>query len=198
MAYPQGMNFRLTVAYVTDGTGQDCEYDSAAGAATYPRTTAQGNNVGWEDDNGSQLQFRNRNTAIPRLAGTSWCSANGTHRYRFDLASTGDKNIRVAMGEYSYSRTVDCELLDTTTSLGVIVSGSTAAANNFKAANNTNYTAANWVSNEATHIQPFTFSTTICRFRMSTASTQTGWTAHLYVEDGSAATTYPMYAYAQQ
>ena len=28
MAYPQGINFRQTVAYVTDGTNQDCEPDT--------------------------------------------------------------------------------------------------------------------------------------------------------------------------
>lgn len=187
MAYPQGINFRQTAGYVTDGTGEDW-HGVGGGGATYPTTTAQGNTVGWEDSLGSLLQDRNRNSGNNRrLAGMNFAGTTGTHRFRFDLPSSGSYNVRVAMGDASYAQTVDCELLDTTTSLGVLTSGSTGAANSFKAANGSTYTAANWVTNEATHLTNFTFSTTICRFRQSTASTQTGYTAHLYVEAAAAA-----------
>ena len=46
MAFPQGIDFRATSGYVTDPT--NCTYEIGnAFSATYPRTTAQGNTVGW-------------------------------------------------------------------------------------------------------------------------------------------------------
>ena len=197
MAFPQGINFRLTAGYVTDGTNEDYEL-TGGGNNNYPRTTAQGNSVGWETVS-VDYQPRNRNSANNRrLAGINFNATNGTWDYRVDLSASGSWNVRLAMGDPSYSSTVDCELFDTSSSLGVLCTGSTGAANSFKAADGNTYTHANWVSNEATHLVNKTFSTTICRFRVGTASTTNNNTAHLYVEAASGSTTYPMYAYAQQ
>lgn len=188
MAYPQGMNFRSTSGYVTDGTGEDNETGQLA-AGTYPRTSAQGNTVGWESA-GSDHPTRNRSAANDRrLAGCSFTDTAAAD-FRFDLSSTGDKVLRCGIGDQAYSRANQkVEIFDTSSSLGTLFSGvSTGAANSFLDATGTARTNAAFNGSNASVTK--TFSTTICRFRCGDGTNPT-FVAHLYVEDGAAAGGHP-------
>jgi hypothetical protein len=180
MAFPQGVAFRATLAFVTDGANDDAELDPSAGV-TYPRTTAQGNTVGWETVVGTGVQSRNRNAGNdPRLAGAHWSDSVGTMDFRIDLPAAGGYNIRAAMGEPNYARNVNCELRDGTTVLATLTSGATSAAQRFKDATNVERTNATWPGSNAAYAA--TFSGTICRLRTSTATDSVNPVAYFYVE----------------
>lgn len=188
MAYPQGINFRATSGYVTDGSGEDAELN-ASGTANYPRTTAQGNTVGWETT-GSDYQTRNRNSSNDRrLAGIHFKNS-GAHDYRMDLASTGDKLLRIAVGDQNYSRSnQQVEIFDTNSSLGTLfAAATTGAANSFLDAAGNVRTAAAWPGANSSVTK--TFTTTICRVRIGDGS-NISHVAHLYVEDAAAASLAP-------
>lgn len=187
MAFPQGINFRATAGFVTDGANEDYWITEVGfGGSSYPVTTAQGNNVGIEGDGANSSHgSRNRNAGNDRrLAGMGFGGAGGggsAYSFRFDLPAAGDYNIRVAAGDANYAGDVGIELFDTTSSLGTLVSGSTSAANRFKDATNTEYTAANWPGSNTAVLR--TFSTTICRFRINpTLGSSDKRFAHLYLE----------------
>lgn len=107
---------------------------------------------------------------------------SGTWDYRIDLSAVGVYNIGIAMGEASYAGPTNCEIFDTSTSLGVICSGSTSAAQRFKDATNTEYTNLTWPASQT--LISKTFSTTICRFRIGSAGTSINPVAHIYMETG--------------
>lgn len=176
MALPQGINFRQTSGYVSDPTGTDYEiYASSPG--NYPRTSAQGNTVGWESTAGDSGFTRNRNSSNDaRLAGLS--NPNTGSYFRIDLPSTGSYNIRAAFGDGSYSANVDFAFRDDSTSFAT-VSGSTGAANSFYDASGTVRTAAAWPGSNSSISR--TFTSTIFRLYMTTK----GPVAHLYVESAS-------------
>lgn len=186
MAYPQGISFRQSSGYVTDVSPSTFEITDTVGSGIpeYPRTTAQGNTVGYELGNPANSNPRNRNSGNDaRLAG-SHSIPDALQRYRFDLPASGSYNIRVAAGDAVYSAATYVELFDTITSLGVLCSGSTGAGNSFRDAANNIRTAAAWPgSNTAAAVS---FATTIARFKLSTGSSTT--IAHLYIESGSAPT----------
>lgn len=166
MAYPQGINFRSTAGYVTDTSPDDKEL---GGSATYPHTTAQGNNVGWEDDIGANE--RDRNSALDaRLAGVHFTNNSASvKRYRFDLSSTGAWDVRIAAGDASYVQgPIKIEVMDTTTSLGVLCNASTSTSARWLDATAVERTAAAWVSSNAA--ATVTFATTICRFHLGVGS----------------------------
>jgi hypothetical protein len=193
MALPQGINFRQTLAYVTDGANESWEGDGSAGPTipTYPRTTAQGNTVGWESGAGVSVNARDRNSGnTARLAGCHF-AADGTHvnNFRIDLPSAGNYNVRIASGDPSYARSSKVEMFDTSTSRGVLCNGSTGAANSFLDASGTVRTAATWAANNTS--AAITFTTTICRFRVGAGSGSIGDSpiAHVYIESAGGATT---------
>jgi len=179
MAYPQGINFRATLAFVTDGANEDWISDPNT-VIIYPYTTVQGNTVGWEQTLGDST--RNRNSGIDRrLAGVHFNGNSAQVDFRLDLPSASDYNIRLAAGDDSYGQNVNISLLDTTTSLGALSSGTTSGSGKFKDAVNTEYSSANWPGSNASVTK--TFATTICRFRL--ASGATNHIAHAYVEVSS-------------
>lgn len=181
MGLPQGINFRATAGYVTDGGNEDNEL-VASGNQTYPHTTAQGINVGWETVSGL-YQGRNRNAGNDRrLAGINFNTNTGTWDFRVDLPSAGTYNIRLAMGDASYAAAVACDIVDGTTNLGTLTSGSTSAFNQFKDPTNTEYSAANWPGSNTAVSK--TFSTTICRVRVGSAGSGSHSIAHFYIESG--------------
>lgn len=184
MAFPQGINFRATTGYVTDGTNEDYEIGSGSGAANYPRTTAQGNSVGWETTS-STYNERNRNSGNDRrLAGCHFNGSSGAFDYRVDLSAAGDWDVRLAMGDASYAQGAACELFDTSSSLGTLSSGSTSASQRFKDATGTEYTNATWPGSNTAVTK--TFSTTICRFRTAGVGV-TANIAHLSLTAAAAA-----------
>lgn len=178
MALPQGINFRQTSGYVTDGANEDYEITSSS-SESYPHTTAQGNNVGWETVS-INYQTRDRQSGNdPRLAGVNWNDVVSAD-FRMDLPSAGNYNVGIAAGEGNYARDVAFDLYDTSSSLGSLTTGSTSAAQRFKDATNTEYTEVTWPTSQT--LVEKTFSTTICRFRAPSASQ---FIAHVYVESAA-------------
>ena len=158
MAYPQGINFRDTLAYVTDVSPE--EFEDGQPGIDYPRTTAQGNTVGFEQ----LLDSRDRNAGVDRrLAGLNFSNAAQVD-FRLDLSSTGDWSIRLAAGDYNYAQGTAIDVYDTTTSRGSLATGSTSAAQKYKDATNTEYSAAAWPGSNSAVTK--TFTTTICRIRL--------------------------------
>lgn len=160
----QGINFRNTSGFVTDGTGDTYEIIDAP--ADYPRTTPQGVTVGWEQAIGFT---RNRNAGNdPRLAGsasTSTVTNGGVQNFRIDLDASGSHDITIAAGDAAYTAHVKLELFDGTTSLGVLVPvGATSAGNKFFDATGTELSAAAWPGSNTPVTK--TFSGAICRFRI--------------------------------
>lgn len=183
MAYPQGIAFRSTSGYVTDSSPDDVETSTAntdAGnmsVSSYPRTSAQGNTVGWEKGS-NNLITRNRNASAGRMAGKH---QGNDSKFRLDLPSTGNYDIRLAAGDASYSAPVRVELFDTSSSLGVLSSGSTSAGNRFKDATDVERTSfGDWNTNNASVSK--TFSTTICRFLVGVSGTSDGALSFLRVD----------------
>lgn len=188
MAFPQGINFRGTSGYVTDGANEDYEISSTV---NYPRTSAQGNNVGWETiPSGGLFPGNDDSTYDRRIAGYAY---NGSPTgvvtvYRVDLPSSGDYKIRVASGNKGYSRSVNIAVRDTTTSLGTLCS-TTTTGSYYRDAVDAEYTAANWPGSNSQ--ASLTFSTTICRIDLGLAGSKPYcFLNHLYIESaGGAATT---------
>lgn len=170
MAFPQGINFRATSGYVTDGANESFEN----AGTLYPRTTAQGNTVGWEQAVGN---LRDRSSSVDRrLAGINYI--NSQSDYRIDLPSAGSYTIRAAFGDMSSVNDTLWSLLDTTTSLATLATGTNVASGSFKDATDTVRTAAAWPGSNASITK--TFSTTICRFRGAAAAANI--ISHVYVE----------------
>ena len=178
MALPQGINFRQTSVYVTDGANED---NSTTTTANYPVTTAQGNNVGWEQNIGNSID--RDATYDRRLAGFA-VSAGTQENFRIDLPATGNYNVRLAVGEKFYGCDAGVTLYDTNTSLGALATGTTSAAARFKDATDTEYTNVTWPGSNSAVSK--TFTTTICRFRL--AATSNVRLAHVYIESAGGGT----------
>lgn len=192
MAFPQGIAFRSTTGYVTDSSPDDCESSTSntananVSSSSYPRTTAQGNTVGWELG-ANQLITRNRSVAAGRMAGKH---QGNDASFRCDLPSAGNYDIRLATGDAIYVAVVRVELFDTSSSLGTLSTGTTSAGGRFKDATDVERTSySDWNTNNASVSK--TFSTTICRFRVGVAGVSDGALSFLRVDaaggDGSAA-----------
>lgn len=178
----QGVNHRLTLAYVTDGALEDFESADPSGNQDYPRTTLQGNTVGWETVSGG-YQARNRSNAIDRrLAGHVRNDLVAPFDFRIDLPAPGNYRVRAAMGDAVYAATCGLDLYDGSTSLGTLCSGTTSAAGRFFDATGTELTAAAWPGSNGAVVK--TFASTICRFRCTVVSAPL---AHVYVETVTAA-----------
>lgn len=167
MTYGQGIPFRSTQAYVTDVAGDDPEYN---GTAAYPRTTAQGNVVGWETAVPSPYYYENYlANNVSSLAGDQVTyGQSSTRTYRFDLPATGSYSIQLAYGG-GIATNNNIYLQDGTSTFATPsnVSGS-FSSNSYADATGTVYTGANltaaqnaWVAGQTaiTH----TFTTTILR-----------------------------------
>lgn len=178
MALPQGINFRGTLAYVTDGANEHYfAYNTA-----YPTTTAQGQSCGWEA--GGTGDANRSNSIDVRLTGITYLSASGAKDFRIDLPSTGSHNVGCAAGDANGATDwVQVELLDTSSSLGTLVSDqSDASGDFFFDATDTKYVASTWPGSQT--LVAKTFTTTICRFRIGGTSSGTNFyvIAHIYVE----------------
>jgi hypothetical protein len=177
MAYPQGIDFRSTSGYVTDPTNCNVEVDNS-GTPTYPRTTTQGNTVGWET---TGLQGRNRNSGNDaRIAGMHFGVGNANCDFRMDLPATGSYLISLAVGDPNYACNVLVDLIDTSASLGSLSTGATSAAQRFKDAINTEYTQTTWPTSQTPVSK--TFATTICRFRVKPSAGTDSRICHVFVQ----------------
>lgn len=198
MAFPQGIPFRATTAYVTDSGDDSGEAPDGVfsyyTAANYPRTTAQGNNCGWETVYGSDNDSRNRNTAGGRLAGHQFVSGGRTEpRWRLDLPSAGDYNIRLAIGDYNYSGTRGNTVIQDGTTDVLSVTGTTTAGQRWIDATGVERTSvSDWNNNNAASLE--TFASTILRFRLDTVSGAAANIAYLNVSAGGAAAGNPRHS----
>ncbi len=163
MAFPQGINFRTTVGFVTDGANEDPEAFASGGSGTYPRVTAQGNTVGWEGT--PTIVTRDRDAGNDRrLAGIHYNNdVTAVLTYRIDLPSAGTYQVNWASGDPNYVATTAVDLYDTTTRLRGLSATATLAADNFRDATDVNRTAATWPTDNAAITA--TFSTTILRLK---------------------------------
>ncbi len=154
MSFPQGINFRDTAGYVTDGTNYD---NSNSSRGSYPWVTSQGNSVGWVD--ASTIQFRNRNASNdPRLAGLNYTNDLG-NSFRIDLPAPGVYLIGISVGDNDSGQSVGYDLYDNVTSLGSLTTGTTSAAQRYKDATNTEYTDTTWPTSQT--LVSKTFASTI-------------------------------------
>lgn len=194
MSFPQGVAFRASNAFVTDVAPDFCEngvpdtdLQIDTGEADYPTTSTQGNNVGWETVATAGIQCRNRNNSNARLSGMHQTSnaTDAGNKFRIDLASTGDKLIRSAAGDFNYTAGTYLELFDTNTSLAVLSTGTTSAAAKWKDATNVERTdATDWANNNASLTK--TFSTTILRVALGSGALE-GTMSFFYVDDAGPA-----------
>lgn len=181
MALPQGINFRGSSGYVTDPT--DYDYSTAT-TADYPRTSAQGNSIGWESGTIAFSADRDSTVTNKRLAGTA-ASFGGAATFRVTLPASGDHNVGVAVGDMGGGGGANqvTELYDTTTLLQTLVNDVAIAQGSFCDAANTEYTAANFI--DTSTLYAATFSTTIARWTLAVGGV-VDKIASLYVEAAAA------------
>lgn len=200
MALPQGVNFRETSGFVTDGADEHPSVATAGNVVssdTYPTTSAQGNDVGWEGvDGSSDHGTRDRNSGVDaRFAGMHFMgSSAGNDDFRIDLPSTGDYLVRCAAGQMVYSGSVKLDLYDGTTLLRNLAETATTAGGNFRDATDVEHSNTDWPTNNNSVTE--TFSTTICRFRLGDG-TSNAVLAHVYIEAaaGGGGATIPIFAH---
>lgn len=175
MALPQGIAFRNTAGYVTDGAN---DYGETAMASTnYPTTSTQGNNVGWETGN---VDTRNRLTSVDaRIAGIALTYVNGVVTYRIDLPSTGNHDIRAFCGDVDSSGPTIVEFFDTTTSLGTAISGTPAYGSGYDATG-VEYTAANWPGSNS--VKSVSMGSTIFRVKVGATGSSNYRIGYVYIE----------------
>jgi hypothetical protein len=184
VAFPQGINFRATLAFATDYPPNSGEAPEQTWFLTnYPRTTAQGNTVGWviSEDSGARDRVASNDD---RIRGHHFHQSNSAY-YRIDLPAAGNYVVRLASGDGNYSISTRVDILDTTTPLATLCNGTTSAANRFFDANGTEHTAANWPANNTP--RSLTFSTTQLRLTNGGAGAGTNL-SHFYIDVDSTVT----------
>lgn len=178
MSFPQGINFRATGGFVTDASGDAYEIGTTA---NYPRTSPQGNTVGWED---AITGTRDRAAQDAKLSGVHFLtsSAGVTARFRLDLPAAGSYDFRLAVGDQAGQAFGKVELFDNTTSLGILVNKAgapTATGNNFFDAAGAEHSYASWLTSNAAVSK--TFASTICRFKLGAGVGVNETIAHIRV-----------------
>ena len=190
MAFEQNINFRSTSGYVTDAAKTHVQ---TAITADYPATPAAGDSaaVGYTVIGPDGVDSRDRNSGNDaRLAGLHFnygSGVNSVSRYRIDLPAPGDYVISVALGDANAGQTTECEVFDDTASLGVLVSGTTSAAQRFKDATNTQLTETTWPTSAATVTK--TFTTSVAIFKLGAGGATPVW-AHISIKAATGGSTY--------
>src|ERR1700739_4021234 len=184
MALPQGIDFRNTNGFANDPP--NCYFINAI--RTYPRTTPQGNVVGWES--GSATTVNDSTSVDPRLGGFNINAGAATSVFRIDLAIAGGYSVGVAVCFVNGGWFSKIELFDGAVSLGVLSNRPTSqSAGSFDDATGTQYSSAAWPASN-TKVNK-AFSTTILRVNVGT-STLTGNINHLWVEPATPSITQPV------
>lgn len=163
MSFDIGINFRSTSGYVTDGANETYCNESDL----YP-TTRGGVTFGWVVAGGGEVQDRDRTTGQDRrLAGLNFAFNTSDPVFRLDLPATGTCDVHAAFGDHDNALPTDWLLKDNATTFQTI-SGSTSAANKFKDATGSEYTAAAWPGSETAVSR--TFASTVFRLQSNSAS----------------------------
>lgn len=182
MAFPQGIPFRKTLAFVTDDAGDSPEYEAIAGGIVdYPRTTPQGNTCGMNDINADTWRDR-LNTNPPNLAGWMGSATGNATFFRIDVVVGKSYRVRTACGDGFYTSPTKLELFDSGNSLGLLSQTTTTGANKFRDAADNEWSATDWAANNvAVTAGPFDF--TICKFKIFGPDLTR--VAYLYIEDAT-------------
>lgn len=178
-----GINFRNTSGYVTDGT-DEVPWLGESYPATKMAGSGQSVTAGWESGFTSGNERDRDNGIDARLAGIHFESGGTVCRFRIDLDSTGDHDIRAAFGDPGASGNYsEFEFLDSTTSLFQSGSNNDGISNWRDATDVQRTSAADWVSNNAKRTE--TFASTIFRTDMNYQGVNSSGAAvisHLFVE----------------
>lgn len=182
MAFPQGVDFRSTAAFVTD----PANFTHDLGTTVYPTASPQGNNIGWVSTTG--LASRNRSATVDaRLAGMVF-GTNIASTFKIDLPAAGTYNIRIALGDDGATQIGQgIQILDGATVLSTPVTyPASTNTGTFDDATGTNYSAANWPGNN-TAVQ-LTFAGTTASFLLGgTGHAGESWAiASIYIESAAA------------
>lgn len=180
-----GIDFRDSAGYVTDPANHTyCLGD----ADTYP-VSRGGASFGWVSGDGDS--GRDRDTSIPRLAGSNSSSNDGSPGvFKLDLTTSGTKIVCVALGDMTVD--VRCyqyaEILDDTTSKFTIdsngdCSSTPTAAGHFIDTTATDFAAASFFAGQT--CQTVTFATTTLVLKLGTPGVDSGNStiAHMSVTD---------------
>jgi hypothetical protein len=179
MPFKQGINFRSTLSYVTDGPD---EYAQVVSTVNYPTTTPQGANVGYEVT-GSIYQVNRSTTVDPRLAGLHYANAAHNPQYRIDLPAVGEYEVRVALGDATNNNRVNADLYDGDDFVVVLAADRSISSGTFADATDVLRSAAAWPTDNVEY--GHTFASTIMRVSLVPATSPLGnrtW-AHFYVEE---------------
>lgn len=183
MAFPQGIYFRST-----DNQSDPTNYDAEVSVAeNYPRVSAQGNNVGYEDNFFGGVGKVDRDVgSVVELKGFHQVSnsGGGSAIYRIDLPAPGTYNIRLALGEETSSQGPNrVRLLDNATQFAEIDASTSAAAKFIDATGIERTSQADWLSNNAPLQR--VFASTIFRVKLGEGGGGGGGSscmAALYIE----------------
>jgi hypothetical protein len=185
--YDQGIDLRNTQAFVTDPSYAD--YDGWAASSAYPRTSAQGNVVGFE-----QQTFLNAgdddNTVDPRVAGNLQigAAAGTVVNFRFDLPAAGAYTLDLCIGGTGFTVShTKLEVVDNTTVIATIFAQTDVIdGTKFRDATNVEFaTAAAWVAGKTTI--PITLSSTTLRLRWTADATGADYTPVRHIRVTAAA-----------
>ena len=182
MAFKEGINFRATSGYVTDGTDEThCIHTDG-----FP-TVRAGATFGWES--GGTPDSRDRNSGLDaRLAGINFFTNVGTNQatWRMDLDTATDHDIRLALGDAASTQDDQyCEVIDgSTTFITIDETGNTTPQEDYIDATDVIRTSASdWVTNNAKVTR--TFGSTILRVTIGNPVNQTNAStiAHIFAEE---------------
>lgn len=178
-----GLNFRSTIAFVTDGSGE-----TYVRVDTYP-TTRGGLTFGYTSLTG--LEFRDRSASLDRrIAGMHFGPAAG-RTFRFDLpGGAGTYRVRVLFGDNDIGWSHQCVIKDGAGgSTLATITGTTSSARWLDADGTTSITAAN-VAADAFGDVELTFTASVAEFVFGNGSSSPHSTiAHIAVEAVSSGST---------
>lgn len=179
-AFAQGVDFRNSLAYVTDPTG--CDFYN--GNSAYPVVGQSGQSFGWASTSG--INRRDRSTTVdPRLAGVNFlASLNLNATFQMSLPAPGTYRVRLALGDLSSQTRGTVQIMDGATVLATLMNGDSATNGQFYDATGVLRTsAADWVANNAPALLTFTGSMlSVAIATPASAGVSEIAIAHLWVE----------------
>lgn len=152
MAWKIGINFRSTLAYVTDGT--DEVYCRGTSLDPYP-VTRGGVTFGWQS---GTAYAANRDAGVDRrLAGIVYTYNNSFSSFRLDLPATGDYDLRIAAGDAAgLNNYLQFRINDTINALVTVVDADGVATGHFDDVTGVDRTTSTWPTDNVKATKTFT------------------------------------------
>lgn len=152
MAWKIGINFRSTLAYVTDGA--DEAYCRGSALDPYP-VTRGGVTFGWQS---GTAYAANRDAGVDRrLAGIVYTYNNSFSSFRLDLPATGDYDLRVAAGDAAgLNNYLQFRINDTITALVTVEDADGVATGHFDDVTGVDRTTSTWPTDNVKETKTFT------------------------------------------